>query len=95
MKSIMQKDKVCYLCGRNGAGDPLEKHHIFGGANRTNSENDGLFVWLCGSRCHRDGIYAVHRCKDTMRILRSEAQKEYEKTHSHEQFMTRYGKNYL
>lgn len=32
-ESIMQKDKdCCYLCGRNGNGDPLEWHHCLGGA---------------------------------------------------------------
>lgn len=25
-------ERVCWLCGRNGNGDPLECHHIFGGA---------------------------------------------------------------
>ena len=28
------EEKRCWLCGRNGADDPLDVHHIFGGANR-------------------------------------------------------------
>lgn len=45
--------KECFLCKRNGSGDRLERHHIFGGANRWKSEKLGLVVWLCGERCHR------------------------------------------
>lgn len=38
-KSIMQEDRtICYFCGRNGSRDPLEEHHVFGGANRKLSE---------------------------------------------------------
>ena len=44
-------DKRCFLCGRNDSGDPLERHHIFGGANRKKSEKYGLVVYLCGNRC--------------------------------------------
>ena len=49
----MQKnDRECYLCGANGAADPLHWHHIFGGANRKHSEKYGLKVRLCGQQCH-------------------------------------------
>lgn len=41
-------ERVCWLCGRNGNGDPLECHHIFGGAMRKKSEKYGLKVYLCG-----------------------------------------------
>ena len=33
MQSIIQADKECFLTGRT---DWLEKHHVFGGANRKN-----------------------------------------------------------
>ena len=49
-KSILQKDKECFLCTRM---QDLEQHHIFGGPNRKWSEKYGLKVWLC-QRCHRD-----------------------------------------
>ena len=32
------EEKECFLCGRNGNGDPLDRHHIFNGANRKKSE---------------------------------------------------------
>ena len=60
---ITAKDlpKACFLCGRNGAGDPLDAHHIFGGANRKLSERYALVIPLCHDRCHENGKDAVHR----------------------------------
>lgn len=97
MKSIMQEDRgKCYLCGRNGNGDPLEEHHVFPGANRKFSEQDGLKVYLCGSRCHRNGFMSAHQDKKTSDRLKADAQKAWESKYgSREDFMRRYGKNYL
>ena len=77
MKSIMQEDRTyCFLCGRNGYGDPLEEHHAFGG--------------------HRNGKNAVHQCGKTADYIHAEAQKAWEaKYGTREEFMARYGKNYL
>jgi hypothetical protein len=41
--SIMQDEKVCFL---SGTLEGLERHHIYGGANRRNSAKYGLWVWL-------------------------------------------------
>ena len=72
MKSIMQSDTSrCYLCARNGNGDRLEKHHVFGGSNRKFSEEDGLTVFLCGDSCHRNGPFSAHRNKDIADYLES------------------------
>jgi hypothetical protein len=38
--------KECWLDQRNGYADPLDKHHIFGGAYRKKSEKYGLYVYL-------------------------------------------------
>lgn len=97
MKSIMQNDKYsCYLCGRNGSADPLEKHHVFGGPNRNYSEEDGLTVYLCGERCHRNGVASAHRSKRTADFLKSEAQIAWESIYGDRiSFTKRYGKNYL
>lgn len=96
-KSIMQRDDgCCYLCGRNGNGDPLEWHHCLGGANRKLSEQDGLKVRICGNRCHRNGRGAAHRNAGTANFLKAEAQKAWESTYgTREEFMRRYGRNYL
>lgn len=96
-KSILQKDRdYCYQCGRNGNGDSLEKHHIFGGtANRKKSEKYGLYVWLCGSRCHREGPAAVHKSRITDLNLKAEGQKAFEITHTREEFLQEFGKSVL
>lgn len=96
-KSIMQDDKTkCYLCGRNGNGDPLEAHHCIGGINRKHSDQDGLIVWLCGDRCHRNGKQSAHQCKATADYLKAQAQIAWEERNgTRKQFMARYGRNYL
>ena len=95
-KSILQEDEtVCFLCGRNGSGDPLECLHIFGASNRKHSDKDGLFVFLCGNRCHRNGKLSAHQSAVTAELLKVEAQKAYEDRHTREAFVQRYGKNYL
>lgn len=87
----------CFLCGRNGSGDPLEKHHIFGGSRRKKSDKYGLVVYLCGNRCHRNGEYAVHRNKDTALFIHRYGQEKFmrENNRTTEQFISEFGKNYL
>lgn len=90
-------DRVCWLCGRNGNGDPLERHHIFGGANRKLSEKYGLVVWLCGERCHRNGKKRVHRCRETAdRIHRYGQHLAMEENGwTVEEFIEIFGRNYI
>lgn len=97
MKSIMQDDiSYCFLCGRNGSSDRLEEHHVFGGANRDFSEEDGLKVYICGNRCHRNGKLSVHRNSTISDTLKREAQIVWEsKIGSRTSFIKRYGRNYL
>ena len=91
MKSILQSDKVCFLCARTV---DLEKHHILAGtANRKLSEKYGLWVWLC-HRCHtgKDGAqYDPVKNK----FLKMDAQYEFERTHTRAEWMRIFGKNYL
>ncbi len=97
MKSIIQTDcDRCFLCGKNGLYDHLEKHHIFGAYNRKKSEEDGLFVYLCGNECHRNGKMSVHRNKDIMKQLHMVGQRAWEKHYGDRAaFMARYKKNYM
>lgn len=97
MNSIVQRDKdTCFLCSKNGHCDRLEKHHIFGAYNRRKSEEDGIFVFLCGDSCHRNGKHAAHRDKQVMDGLHRIGQEAWERHYgSREEFMKRYGKNYL
>ena len=61
--------RQCFLCGRNGTADPLDRHHIFGGPYRKASERYGLVVDLCHDRCHENGPEAAHRCRETRERL--------------------------
>ena len=91
MKSIMQADTDrCYICGCRGW---LEWHHVFGGANRKYSEEDGLKVRLC-HYCHNEPPAGVHYNAENMRWLRRLGQRAYEQNHSRDEFLKRYGRNY-
>ena len=62
MKSILQSDNThCFLCGMNYTVEPLDCHHIFGGANRKKSEQYGLKVYLHHRKCHIFGNNSVHQ----------------------------------
>lgn len=88
MKSILQSEKVCYLC--EGIND-LEEHHIFfGTSNRANSEKTGLKVFLCHT-CHT----IVHHNHKVDLELKEWAQRKYEETHSREEFRQIFGKSWL
>ena len=90
--------KTCFLCGRNGSLDRLEKHHIFGGrAYRSKSERYGLYVWLCGDRCHRLGEKAAHNCRETDLTLKRWGQRKAMKEQGWDipRFIREFGKNYL
>lgn len=93
----METDRKCFLCGRNGAGDPLDKHHIFGGPYRSKSEKCGLYVYLCHNRCHIFGKMSVHQNAKTMNKLKRYGQlKAMKENHwSEEDFIHEFGKNYL
>ena len=91
MKSILQDEKSCYFCKKERG---LEKHHIFAGvANRRISEQEGLWVWLCHD-CHT-GTDGAQYNKGKNQYLKQQAQAEFEKTHTHDQWMMMIRKNYL
>ena len=92
--SIIQKNKECFKC-KNVYG--LEFHHCIFGKNRKKADEDGLTVWLCYE--HHRGNMGVHS-KNGHEFdlqLKQIAEKRwcefYGKTK--EQFIRRYGKNYL
>ncbi len=96
-KAELWSERSCWLCGRNGTADPLDKHHIFGGACRRKSEEYGLVVWLCHRRCHLSGRRAVHSCRETMDALHQYGQRlaMEQQGWTREEFMLEFGRNYL
>lgn len=94
MKSILQDKKECYI---TKSTYNLHKHHIFGGtANRKLSEQDGLWLWLRDD-WHNLSDYGVHFNKKLDLELKKMAQRRWQEYYNKtkEDFIKRYGKNYL
>lgn len=93
----MAGEKECWLCLRNGSTDPLDRHHIFGGAYRDKSERYGLTVYLCHYSCHIFGPDAAHRNGETMRQLHRYGQRKamMDNGWSTADFVREFGKDYL
>lgn len=90
-------EKRCFLCGRNGSADPLDRHHIFGGPDRKKSEKYGLTVYLCHNDCHIFGREAVHRNAKNMLMVKQYGQRKamQEQGWTIEDFTKEFRKNYL
>lgn len=87
----------CFLCGKNGWSDKLDRHHIFNKHNRNKSEKYGLVVYLCHNECHIFGKNAVHNNRDVDLKLKQYGQQKAmeEQGWSKEDFIKIFGKNYL
>ena len=83
----------CDLCGKYGY---LERHHIFGGANRSLSEKYGLVVNLC-HECHNEPPDGVHFNAENMLALRKWAQKQAMENYGWDEaeFIRIFGRSYL
>lgn len=93
----MYYGRKCFICGRNGAADPLDKHHIFGGGLRSKSERYGLTVDLCHHRCHQFGPDAVHQNAEVRDELHKYGQRKamHEQGWTVQEFIYEFGRNYL
>lgn len=93
MKTVLQKEKKCYVCGTTYN---LHDHHIFfGTSNRKHSEKRGLKVWLCGMH-HNLSNEGVHFQKPLDTHLKKLAQEYYEEhINTREKFIEEFGRNYL
>lgn len=74
----------CFYCGV--AQNRLDLHEVWGGSNRKRSMLNGFVVPLCRS-CHSNEKIILE--------LRKALQKEYEKTHTRQQFIDIIGKSSL
>lgn len=83
----------CFLCGK---WNVLEKHHIFGGANRKKSEKYKLTVDLCHN-CHNEPPNGVHHNRKAMDDLHRYGQMKAmsEQNWTVKQFYEVFGKNYI
>lgn len=83
---------VCFLCALYGDDSEkyCHKHHVYEGKNRQASDKAGFVVYLCPEH-HRE----VHDDRKLNEILKRITQREYEKTHTREEFMKIIGRNYL
>ena len=92
-RSLLQKEKACYICGTTLG---IHLHHIYyGTANRKLSDADGCVIWLC--QRHHTGAQGVHFNKKIDLTIKARCQiawqEHYNKTT--EEFIDRYGRNYI
>lgn len=89
-KSIIQdKESYCYVCCKSGASDT---HHVFNGAYRAKSEEDGMILYL--HRCCHDWL---HRHPVSNATMKARAQRIWMKYYgkTEDEFRKRYGKSYI
>ena len=92
-KSILQSEKKCFITGSTTG---LQRHHIYGASNRNISEENGFWVWLRHDYHIADSPNKTpHNCRMTDLRLKEMCQREYEKTHSREEFIKLIGRSYL
>ena len=90
-KSIMQKDKKCYITGQTKG---LHKHHVFGGPNRKKSEQWGCWVYLI-PYYHNMSNEGVHFNRTLDLELKRKCQEKFESMYGHQLFMREFGRSYL
>lgn len=78
------KEGICEICGKYSKR--LDPHEIFGGSNRKRSIKNKFIKLLC-RECHSS--------EEIINQLRIDTQKEYEKTHTRQEFIDLIGKNYI
>lgn len=92
MKSIIQENKECWVCGTT---QDIHEHHIlYGTANRRLSEKYGLKVWLCAKH-HNMSKDGVHQNRELDLRLKQLAQKRFEEEYPNESFLKIFGRNYI
>lgn len=89
--SIITDDlEHCIICG----SPRVEIHHIFGGANRSNSEKYHLIIPLCHNH-HNEPPNGVHHNDKMMLWAHALGQLYFETVADHSRFMEIFGRDYL
>lgn len=78
------KTGSCGYCGKYC--EKLDPHEIYGGSNRKRSIKYGFVKLLC-RKCHEN--------ENILQELKIKTQKEFEKTHTRQEFIEIIGKSYL
>lgn len=91
IRSALIKD--LYHCAECGRGDTAVHHVFYGTANRRLAQEDGYIIGLCPE--HHTGDDGIHFNKQMDLRWKRYAQAHYERTHSRDEFIARYGKSYL
>ena len=78
------KSGICENCGK--FSKRLDPHEVYGGSNRKRSIKHKFVKLLC-PECHSN--------EAIINQLRIDTQKEYEKTHTRQEFIDLIGKNYI
>lgn len=78
------KSGICEFCGK--FSKRLDPHEVYGGSNRKRSIKYKFIKLLC-RECHSN--------ENIINQLRIDTQKEYEKTHTKEEFIKLIGKSYI
>ena len=92
LKSVFTDDMDhCYFTGTA----PVERHHIYGGANRARSEKYGYIIPLA-PHLHPNGVSAGKNAREIDLHLKQMAQRHYEERHgTREDFIKEFGKSWL
>jgi len=91
--SILQKEKECYRCRSRSN---IHIHEVFYGKNRQKSIEDGCCVYLCGRHHNQsnEGVHFNHNFDiELKKVMELRWLKYYNK--SKEEFIARFGKNYI
>lgn len=89
----------CILTGyEDPEGTPyprIERHHVFGGFNRTRSEKYGYIAPIVDDM-HPNGVKAPKEWQEIDESLKKQCQKHYEQNHgTREDFIKEFGRSYL
>lgn len=83
-KSCELFNNCCAICG----SPYIERHHIFEGRNRKNATKYGMIVPLC--KKHHEWVH-----KTNYQGFKQQAQRNFEKNHTREEFISIFRRNYL
>jgi len=90
--SILQETKQCYVCGNK----IVHIHEVYFGKNRSKSIQDGCCVYLCATH-HNMSNQGVHFNKQLDLQLKQSMERKWLEVYNKtiEDFIQRYGKNYI